>query len=311
MKNIVLIGGGHGLSTLIRGIKNIDNISLKAIVTVADDGGSTGRLRELYNIPAVGDIRNVLVSMSESEEYFNELLDYRFKGEGNNDVVGHSLGNLILAALIEMNSGSLISAIKQVGKFLNVKGRVLPSSSEVITLFAKYEDGSIEKGEANIPNINKKIEKVYYDRDVKADKEALEAIKNADYIIYGIGSLYTSILPIVAIDEIKVALKESNAKKIYFANCMSQRGETYNYDLKNHVDALNKHGAPIDLIVRHNNIIPKEILSRYKDQQSEEVKYNGDLDIEVREFDLLDFSCNNVRHDYKKIKKVIEELIEN
>lgn len=311
MKKIVLIGGGHGLSTLIRGIKNIDDISFKAIVTVADDGGSTGRLRELYSIPAVGDIRNVLVSMSESEESFNKILDYRFKGEGSNDVVGHSLGNLILAALIEMNNGSLISAIKQVGKFLNVKGRVLPVSSEVITLYAKYTDGSTAKGEANIPNVNKKIERVFYDHDVKADQEAVDAIKEADYIIYGIGSLYTSILPVVAIDGISKALKESKAKKIYFANCMSQQGETYNYDLKDHVNALNKHGAPVDLVIRHSDTIPNGILERYADEQSGEVLYNNNLDVEVKGEDLLDFSCNNVRHDSNKIKKVIEELIKN
>ena len=309
MKNLVLIGGGHGLSTIIRGVKDIENINFKAIVTVADDGGSTGRLRELYNIPAVGDIRNVLVSMSESEESFDKLLDYRFKGEENIDVAGHSLGNLVLAALIEMNNGSLISAIKQVGKFLNVKGRVLPSSTEVISLFARYGDGSIAKGEANIPNNEKKISEVFYDHDVAADKEAVDAILNADLIIYGIGSLYTSILPIIVIKEIKEALEKTKAKKIYFANCMSQAGETYGYDLKDHVEALNKHGADVDLVIKHNDIIPKHILDRYVKEKSCEVLYHNDLNVEVKQRNLLDFSNNNVRHDPKKVKKVVEELL--
>lgn len=309
MKNIVLIGGGHGLATIIRGIKSIDDISFKAIVTVADDGGSTGRLRELYNIPAVGDIRNVLISMSESEELFNELLNYRFKGKGESDVVGHSLGNLVLTALMDMNDGSLIGAIKQFGKFLNVKGRVLPASNEAITLYAKYDDGSIVKGEAHIPNKDRRIVEVFYDHDVSADKEALEAIYNADYIIYGIGSLYTSIIPIVVIKEISEALNKSKAKKIYFANCMSQKGETYNYDLKDHVEALEKHGAKIDLIVKHKEKIPVNILNRYVKENSEEVKNRGDVGIEVIERDLLDFSKNNVRHSPDKVREVVKELI--
>lgn len=311
MKNVVIIGGGHGQSTIIRGIKNIEDINLKAIVTVADDGGSTGRLRELYNIPAVGDIRSVLVSMADNEAHFDSLLDYRFKGEGNGDVVGHSLGNLILAALIEMNDGSLTAAIKEVGKILNVKGRVFPSSQETITLYAKYTDGSIIEGEANIPNSEKVIDEVFFKRDVKADKEAVKAILDADLIIYGIGSLYTSILPIIIIKEIREALSNCKAKKVYFANCMSQRGETYNYDLKDHVDALNKHGAKVDLVVRHSDVIPEHIRQRYVAEESEEVKYNNDLDIEVIERELLDFSNNNVRHDPEKIRKVVEELLED
>ena len=310
MKKIVVIGGGHGMSTILRGVKHIKNIHLSAIVTVADDGGSTGRLRELYNIPAVGDIRNVLVSMAEEEADLNSILDYRFKGEEMTDVVGHSLGNLILTALIEMKDGSLPTAIKEVGKLLKVKGRVYPSSTETITLFAKYNDGSICKGEANIPNKEKRIEEVFYDHEVKADGEAINAIRKADLIIFGIGSLYTSILPIVIIPEIRDAInKNKKAKKVYFANCMTQKGETYNYDLKDHVDALKKHGVDLDMIIRHNNVIPEEIRNRYTAEDSTEVVYNNDLKEEVIEKDLLDFSNNNCRHNPEKIKDVVEELL--
>ena len=311
MKNVVVIGGGHGQSTIVRGIKDIEDIDLKCIVTVADDGGSTGRLRELYNIPAVGDIRNVLLAMSDHEEIFNKLLDYRFEGQDEKDVVGHSLGNLMMVALMGLNGGSLMSAIKEIGRLLNVKGRVFPASLEVLTLFAKNIDDTITRGEANIPKAQNRISEVFYDHEVKADEDAVNAILNADLIIYGIGSLYTSIAPIPLIKEIGEALKSSKAKRVYFANCMTQQGETYNYDLKDHLEALEKHNAKVDLIVRHNNEIPRDILYRYYAEDSIEVLNNGGIDIPVLERDLLDFSNNNVRHDPKKIRTVVEELLEN
>lgn len=311
MKNVVVIGGGHGQSTIVRGIKDIEGIDLKCIVTVADDGGSTGRLRELYNIPAVGDIRNVLLAMSNHEEFFEQLLDYRFEGENEEDVVGHSLGNLIMVALMDLNDGSLIEAIKKVGRLLNVKGRVYPASLEILTLYARNIDDTITRGEANIPKVQNRINKVYYDHDVKADKEAVDAILNADLIIYGIGSLYTSIAPIPIIKEIGDALEKTKAKRVYFANCMTQRGETYGYDLKDHIDALEKHGAKIDLVIRHNNVIPQDILYRYYAEDAIEVVNHGDVNVPVIERDLLDFSNNNVRHDPKKIGIVVEELLED
>ena len=310
MKNVVVIGGGHGQSTIVRGVKNIDDIDLKCIVTVADDGGSTGRLRELYNIPAVGDIRNVLLAMSDNEEFFTSLMDFRFEGEGNTDVIGHSLGNLIMVALMGMHNGSLTEAIKEVGKLVNVKGKVFPSSLEVLTLYARNIDDTITRGEANIPKARNRISKVYYDHDVEADKEAVEAIMAADLVIYGIGSLYTSICPNTIIKEIAEALSKTKAKKVYFANCMTQQGETFNYDLKDHIDALRKHGAPMDLVIKHSDIIPQEIRALYTAEDAIEVVDHGNCDVEVITRDLLDFSNNNVRHDPEKIKKVVEELLE-
>lgn len=310
MKNVVVIGGGHGQSTIVRGIKDIEGIDLKCIVTVADDGGSTGRLRELYNIPAVGDIRNVLLAMSNHEEFFTQLLDYRFEGENEEDVVGHSLGNLIMVALMNLNDGSLMEAIKKVGRLLNVKGRVYPASLEILTLYARNIDDTITRGEANIPKVQNRINKVYYDHDVKADKDAVDAILNADLIIYGIGSLYTSIAPIPIIREIGEALEKTKAKRVYFANCMTQRGETYGYDLKDHIDALEKHGAKVDLVIRHNNVIPQDILYRYYAEDAIEVVNHGGVNVPVIERDLLDFSNNNVRHDPEKIGAVVEELLE-
>ena len=311
MKKVVVIGGGHGQSTIVRGIKDINDINLKCIVTVADDGGSTGRLRELYNIPAVGDIRNVLLAMSEQEASIHKLLDYRFEGNSETDVVGHSFGNLMMVALMNLNNGSLVSAIKEIGKLLNVKGRVFPSSLEVLTLYAENIDGTITRGEANIPKAKNRINRIYYDHDVKADDDAINAILEADLLIYGIGSLYTSIAPITVINEIGEALNKTKAKKIYFANCMTQKGETYDYDLKDHIDALKKHNAKIDLVIRHNNPIPQEILERYYAEDSIEVVNNRKVDVPVIERDLLDFSKNNVRHSPDKIRRVVEEILED
>lgn len=308
MKKVVIIGGGHGQATIVKGLKDIKDIDLKAIVTVADDGGSTGRLRELYNIPAVGDIRNVLVSMS-SQKALNEIFAYRFKGEQEADVMGHSLGNLILAALIEINDGSLPLAIKEMEKMLAVKGKVIPSTLETVSLYAKYKDGSLEKGEASIPKKLMHIDKVYYDHDVKANEDALNAILKADLIIYGIGSLYTSLLPNLIINDINDALNNSKAKKVYFANAMTQRGETYNYNLKEHIDALKRHKVPIDLVVKHKDVIPEHIKKRYIVEEAIEVMDEGNNGVKVIERSLLDFSKNNVRHDPKKIRKVVKALL--
>ena len=308
MKRIVIIGGGHGQSTIVKGLKDIKDIDLKAIVTVADDGGSTGRLRELYNIPAVGDIRNVLVSMSNSKD-LNRIFNYRFKGDEDTDVVGHSLGNLILAALIEINDGSLPVAIKEISHLLNVKGKVIPSTLETVSLYARFKDGTIEKGEANIPKVLKHIDKVYYDHEVIGNKDAVSAILKADLIIYGIGSLYTSIMPNVIIKEINDALNMSKAKKIYFANAMTQRGETYNYNLKEHVDAFRRHNVPLDMLIKHKEEIPEYIKERYIKEEAIEVLDNEDCGVKVIERNLLDFSCDKVRHDPKKIKAVVKKIL--
>ena len=308
MKRVVIIGGGHGQSTIVKGLKDIKDIDLKAIVTVADDGGSTGRLRELYNIPAVGDIRNVLVSMSNSKD-LNRIFNYRFKGDEDTDVVGHSLGNLILAALIEINDGSLPVAIKEISHLLNVKGKVIPSTLETVSLYARFKDGTVEKGEANIPKVLKHIDKVYYDHEVIGNKDAVSAILKADLIIYGIGSLYTSIMPNVIIKEINDALNMSKAKKIYFANAMTQRGETYNYNLKEHVDAFRRHNVPLDMLIKHKEEIPEYIKERYIKEEAIEVLDNEDCGVKVIERNLLDFSCDKVRHDPKKIKAVVKKIL--
>ncbi len=308
-KKLVCIGGGHGLSTILRGIKNIDNLDISAIVTVADSGGSTGRIRKYYDIPAMGDIRNVLVAFAEQEPVLQELMDYRFKGEGEEDVLGHNLGNLILTALAD-NYGSLHAGISILSDILKVRGRIIPASNENITLFAKMEDDTIVMGESNIPHRDNRIKQVFYQHDVKATVEAITAINEADYILYGIGSVYTSILPIIIINEIKEAIKNSKAKKIYFCNTMTQPGETEGYNLENHVNAIIRHGSEVDYVLKANDEIPIHLLERYKFEGSEAVNVEQENHrYKIMDFDLLCFKEDLIRHDPAKIKICIENVL--
>ncbi len=308
MKDLVAIGGGHGLSAILNGIRDIEDVKISAIVTVADDGGSTGRLRKRYTIPAMGDVRNVILALSDSEPLLHELMNYRFEGEDNMDIAGHSLGNLILTALTNM-TGSFSEAIRITSAMLQVKGNIIPSTLENVTLFAMMDDDTIVKGEANIPSFIHHIGKVFYQRDVEANVEAIEAIRGADLILYGIGSLYTSILPNTIIPGINQALHETKAKRVYIANCMTQSNETYNYDLKDHLDAFRKHDTPVDTALIHDDPIPEEILKRYADQDSTEVLDHGDCGIEVIRRSLLKFDHQLVRHDPGKIREAVRSLL--
>lgn len=312
MARIVVIGGGHGQSAICRGIKNIADAEITAIVTVADDGGSTGRLRRQFHIPAMGDIRNVMISLAEDETVMKELMDFRFEdpdGDGM-DVHGHNLGNLILTALTQQR-GSFLEAIQTIGQVLNVKGTIVPATTQVITLFARMEDGVIVKGEASIPNVNNHIREVFYDEEVKADPEAVQAILDAELIIYGVGSVYTSILPNVIIPEIRDALKETTAKRVYICNAMTQPGETDGYSVEDHVDALLHHGAPVDAVLVPSDILPYEIVSRYFDEGSTPVmlKYQKH-DYEVIQKSLLNFDRKLIRHDTQKVAEAIESILE-
>ena len=223
-KKIVVIGGGHGQSAICRGIKYIENVDISAIVTVADDGGSTGRLRRQFHIPAMGDIRNVMIALAGSETVLSNLMDYRFDDPDGSeeDVHGHNLGNLILTALTQQ-SGSFLEAVRTIEQVLNVKGKIIPATTQVITLFALMEDDVIVKGEANIPTVSNRIRKVFYEEPVKASREAVDAILEADLIIYGIGSVFTSILPNVIIPELTEALQDDQNRSIDFLGVLYSR----------------------------------------------------------------------------------------
>lgn len=310
MKNVVVIGGGHGLAVIVRGLKQLGNIRLSAVVTVADDGGSTGRLRAQYHIPAMGDIRNVMCAMAESESLLSTLMNYRFEG-ASNDVGGHNLGNLLLTALTQ-NCGSFIEAIQSFSKVMNVKGDIIPSSSEVITLYAVMEDGTIVRGESNIPNFNNRISRVFYQSDVQATTQAVAAIHHADIIVYGIGSLYTSVMPNLIIRQLRDELAKSTAKKIYFCNAMTQPGETDGYALEDHVQAIldHTHAQAVDVAVVPNNTIAPAILEKYHEMGAGQVTIRDEHhSYQILKRDLLQFDNDLIRHDANKVRDVMEEII--
>ena len=311
-KKVVVIGGGHGQSAILRGIKKIEEIDITAIVTVADDGGSTGRLRRHFHIPAMGDIRNVLISLGESETLLATLMDYRFESSGDidEDVMGHNLGNLILTAMTQ-SCGSFMESITTLCKVLNVRGDIIPATSQVITLFARMQDGTIVRGESNIPNISNRIREVFYEEKVSATPAAIEAILNADVVVLGIGSVYTSILPNLIIPEIKEALEKSKAKVVYYCNAMTQPGETDGYSLEDHVEAFRHHGSDVDMVIMADDEIPDEILQRYHDEGSIEVRMKENVhDYEIMKCSLLDFSRSLVRHDSDKIRESLDLILE-
>lgn len=309
MKKVVVIGGGTGSSVLLRGFKLLDNIKLTAVVTVADDGGSTGRLRKQYQIPAMGDIRNVMVAMAESESLLGPLMDYRF--DGNGDIAGHNLGNLMLTALTQ-TTGNFMESIQKLSKVLKVKGSIIPSTTQVVTLIARMEDGTIVRGESNIPKFSNRIDTVFYQEEVTASKEAIMAIRAADYIVYGVGSLYTSIIPNLIIPEIREAILASKAKKLYFCNAMSQPGETDGYSLEDHVNAILKHSneKAIDIVIAHNDVLSQTILKRYEAKGSLPVIITKDShDYELKKRELLKFDDGFIRHDSLKLKEAFEEIM--
>lgn len=311
-KKVVVIGGGHGQAAICRGIKNIDNIDITAIVTVADDGGSTGRLRRQFHIPAMGDIRNVMVALAESESLMSSLMEYRFddpSGE-EKDIAGHNLGNLILTAMTQQ-CGSFFDAVKKIGKVLNVKGEIIPATTQVISLYAIMEDEVIVQGEANIPNRSNHIRRVFYDENVSATPEAVKAIKDADLIIYGIGSVYTSILPNIIIPDIQEALDTTKAKRVYFCNAMTQPGETDGYCMEDHVKALRSHGAPVDCVIISSDPLPQNIIRKYYDQGSTPVFIrDANHPYQIIRKSLLSFEDELIRHDPSKIEQAVKSLVE-
>lgn len=309
MKHIVVLGGGHGQSVILRGLKQIEDCELTAIVTVADDGGSTGRLRKQFHIPAMGDIRNVMCALAKEESLFSQLMDYRFEGE--DDIGGHNLGNLILTALTE-KEGNFLDAVTQISEILNVKGRIVPATSQVVTLMAVMEDDTIVRGESNIPNFDNRIQEVFYEEKVTADEDAIQAIQEADIIVIGLGSLYTSILPILIIPEIAQAIKQSHAVKYYFCNAMTQPGETDDYTLEDHVNALIKHTYPgiVDQVIFANDYIHSELVEKYQEKGSKRVMIEQHQhDYICMQRNLLDVDGEFIRHDPAKIRDLMIELM--
>jgi uncharacterized cofD-like protein len=245
---IVALGGGHGLSTLLRGLKQYEHpIDLTAIVTVADDGGSSGRLRREMGVLPPGDFRNCLIALADAESLMTRLFQYRF-GEGTG-LDGHSFGNLFITAMGEI-TGSFERALAQSSQVLAVRGRVLPSTLKHVTLVAhirEAESGRVSRivGESRIPQVNGAIERVFLEPEgVPAYPEAVRAILGADLILAGPGSLFTSVLPNLLVSDIAQAVRASRAVKMYVCNVATQKGETDHYSVADHVAVLDAHLGP-------------------------------------------------------------------
>ncbi len=268
MKKVVVLGGGTGMSTLLKGLK-LFPLDITAVVSVCDDGNSTGRLREEFNIPAVGDIRKVIVSLSETEPLFEKLLNYRF--QTTSDLDGHTIGNLLLTALINI-SGNMSDGIKTIEKVLKLKGKVLPLTEDSPTLIADMKDGSFIKGEHHITESMKEIQKVYYEKKPSVNPEVIKEIKKADLIILSMGSLYTSIIPNLLIPEVVSAIDESKAKIMYICNMMTQPGETDHFKVTDHIQIINEYlgNKKIGVVVANKGIISKNILKKYETLEQKE-----------------------------------------
>ena len=301
-KKVVVLGGGTGMSVLLQGLKKFP-LDITAIVSVSDDGSSTGKLREEFNTPAVGDIRRVLISLSETEPLVEKLFNYRFKT--CSDLDGHTVGNLILTAAKEI-TGNLSDGIEALSKVFNLKGKVVPLTEDNVVLMAKMEDGSIVEGEHHITESPKKIKEVFYKEEPIVTPESIEAIKNSDAIIISMGSVYTSIIPNLITKEIINAIDNSSAKIMYVCNMVTQPGETEGFKVSDHINLLNSYlgKRKIEYVLANDKKIDENILKRYQttEQKDQVILDRENLNsvklIEDNYFTLID---NIVRHDALKL----------
>lgn len=309
---VVTIGGGTGLSVLLRGLKKYP-LEITAIVTVADDGGSSGKIRSDMNIPSPGDIRNVIAALSDVEPYLEKMFQYRFD---SGEVKGHPVGNLMIAAMTDIH-GDFSTAVKVMSRILNVRGTVLPTTNDIATLNAALSTGEIIRGESSITEAGGVIDHVYITPSrVKPNEDVLKAIEQADYIIMGPGSLYTSIIPNLVISKVSEKIRESNAKKIYVCNVMTQHGETDNYSVSDHIVAINKHVEEniFDLVIANSREFDDSILSKYHKEKQEPVKIDQEkikeLGIKlIKNNDVGIVDNNTIRHNADKVSELIYDYI--
>lgn len=316
-KKIVTIGGGTGNSILLRGVKNFTS-NITTIVTVADDGGGSGVLREDLGMLPPGDIRNCLVALANTEPIMEKLINYRFS---NGQLKGQSLGNLLIAAMNDI-CGDFNEAIKEISNVLAITGKVLPMTLDNVKLFAELEDGSTIEGESNITFLNRKnggkIKRVFTSpKLILPLKESIDSIMDADIVLLGPGSLYTSIIPNLLVTDISKALKETKAEVVYILNIMTQPGETNGYSVTDHVAAIIDHANSniIDKIVVNSKEVDKYAKYRYKSIENSTPIYITDEDrenmeklgIEIIEADICDISYDYIVHDSNKLMKTILE----
>lgn len=303
-KKVVVLGGGTGMSTLLRGLKKFP-IDITAVVSVCDDGKSTGRLREEFNIIAVGDIRKVLVSLSETEPLVKELLNYRF--QTTSDLNGHTIGNLILTALTNI-TGNLSDGIESLSKVFNLKGKVLPLTEDNVTLVAEMQNGDIIEGEHHITESKEKIKKIFYKEEPVVNPFVIDSIKNADLVILSMGSLYTSILPNLICKDIIYTLDKYNQKIMYVANMMTQPGETDEFKISDHIKVLNSYlgNKKIDVVVANDGKIETEIAKKYetleeKDKVELDENETKQQHVQIIKNNYVTIEDEIIRHDTDKL----------
>ena len=302
-KKVVVLGGGTGLSTLLKGLK-LFPVNLSAIVSVCDDGKSTGRLRTEFNQVAVGDIRRVLVALSETEEAFDDILNYRF--HTTSDLDGHTVGNLLLTAASNIH-GNMSKGIKSLSKVLNLKGDVIPFSEETgITLMGEMEDGSIVEGEHNITETNKKIKRVFYKKVPKVSPDALKAIKHADLIVLSMGSIYTSILPNLICKEVVDAIDNSKADIMYICNIVTQPGETDDFKASDHINLINDYlgRKKIKVGIFNKEEMDPVLVKKYETEEQKDpviLDKENINNIEIIEDDLITSDEGVFRHDTTRL----------
>ncbi|MEW9702259.1 uridine diphosphate-N-acetylglucosamine-binding protein YvcK [Paenibacillus sp. SI8] len=310
---IVVIGGGTGLSVMLRGLKE-KPVDITAIVTVADDGGSSGILRTELQMPPPGDIRNVLTALADVEPLLALMLQYRF--QSGTGLAGHSLGNLILAALTDI-TGDFVTAVQEMNRVFAVRGRVLPASSQAIVLKAEMEDGTLVEGESKIPKAEGRIKRVFIEPpNVAPLAEAILAIREADAILCGPGSLYTSLLPNLLVPQVAQEIMKSEAVKLFICNVMTQPGETDDYSVGDHLDAIHDHLGHhlFDYVIVNNGEIPPQVQAKYAEKGSKAVHLDLD-EVTKRGYrviaDRLVLFRTYLRHDAEKLSDHIYQLVDS
>jgi uncharacterized cofD-like protein len=308
---IVVIGGGTGLSTLLHGLKEYTS-NITAIVTVADDGGSSGRLRQDYDVLPPGDIRNCLVALADAEPRMGKLFQFRF--EEGTALAGHSFGNLFITAMSKV-TGDFDAAIKESSKVLAIRGSVLPSTLDKVVLVAEHIDGSRTIGESHIPAAKSPVKRIHLEpKGCKPTAEAIEAVRKADAIVLGPGSLYTSIMPNLLVERMANEVASSKAIKIYVCNVMTQKGETHNFKASDHLRAIIEHTRQgiADYCIVNTAKVPPALLTKYKDEDSYPVIADSEnlkkMKCKVVEAHIVS-TKDYVRHDPAKLAKIIVDLV--
>lgn len=313
-KKVVVFGGGTGMSYLLRGLKQYP-LDITAVVSVCDDGGSTGILRDEFDMLAVGDIRKVLIALSSKEGEFEHLLNYRFTSDGT--LNKHTVGNILLAAATNI-TGSVQQGIRILSKVLDLNGKVMPFTEDPVTLVGEMDDGTIVKGEHYITECPKKIKRVYYEEEPEISKELIDEIHDADIILLSMGSLFTSVIPTLLSKKIRNAIDKSHAKIVYSCNLFTQPGETDGYTVSDHIKTLNSYlgKRKVEYIIANSAKISGALADKYAtEEQKDPVIVDRDNIKKVcREAildDLLIIENDVFRHDYFKLGYLIFSLTFN